>query len=148
MGLPIAEIVQENITGSLSSFRATTAVWTISLSGALVPYLLYCVFLFIKNKSAQKYRTKPSNFLRSCLMGILWFLCILLYGAGAFNLGKLGTTTGWLILMAFTIIFGNLWGFFTGEWKDAPQKAKRKMRTGLLVLLFSIVLVAVSKFYL
>jgi L-rhamnose-H+ transport protein len=148
MGLPIAEIVLTKMTGTLSSFRAYNAVWLITLCGAFVPYLLYCVLLFIKNKSAKKFKVKPVNFFRSCLMGLLWFLCIALYGAGASNLGKLGTTIAWMVLMAFTSIVGNLWGFFTGEWDKAPQKAINKMKTGLVILLLSVVLVAISKFYL
>lgn len=148
MGLPIAEVAQSNMTGTLSSFRAYNAVWLVTLSGAVVPYLLYCVFLFAKNKSAKNYKVNPANFYRAALMGFLWFLCISLYGAGASNLGKLGTTIGWLILMAFTVIVGNLWGFFTGEWNDAPKKAKKKMITGLLILLFSVVLVALGKYFL
>lgn len=148
MGLPIAEAAQANMTGSLSSFRAYNAVWLVTLSGAVVPYLLYCVFLFVKNKSVKKYKVNPANFFRAALMGLLWFLCITLYGAGASNLGKLGTTIGWLILMAFTVIVGNLWGFFTGEWNDAPKKAKKKMITGLLILLLSVALVALGKYFL
>jgi L-rhamnose-H+ transport protein len=148
MGLPIAEKAQLNMTGILSSFRAYNAVWLITLSGAVIPYLLYCVFLFVKNKSVKKYKVNSANFFRSGLMGLLWFSCIFLYGAGASNLGKLGITIGWLILMAFTVIVGNLWGFFTGEWDNAPLKAKKKMITGLLILLSSVVLVAIGKFFL
>lgn len=88
------------------------------------------------------------NFIRSGLMGFLWFFCITLYGAGASNLGILGTTTGWLILMAFTVVVGNLLGFFTGEWNGAPRKAKRKMIADLLTLLLYVGIVAVAKFYL
>jgi L-rhamnose-H+ transport protein len=148
MGMPIAEMAQANMAGTLSSFRTVSAVWLVTLAGAVVPYLIYCVFLFAKNKSAKNFKVKPVNFLRSGLMGFLWFLCISLYGAGTSNLGKLGTTIGWLILMAFTVIVGNLWGVFTGEWKDVPQKAKKKMVTGLLILLLSVVLVAIGKFFL
>lgn len=148
MGLPIAEMAQAQTIGTLGPFKATSAVWAVTLSGAVVPYLLYCGFLFAKNKSAIKFKEKPVNFFRSFLMGLLWFLCISLYGAGASNLGKLGTTIGWLILMAFTVVVGNLWGFFTGEWNDAPQKAKKKMIKGLLILLLSVLLVAIGKFFL
>jgi len=148
MGMPIAEAAQANMTGTLASFRAYNAVWLVTLSGAVIPYLLYCVFLFAKNRSAKNYKVNPANFFRSALMGFLWFLCISLYGAGASNLGKLGTTIGWLILMAFTVIVGNLWGYFTGEWDEAPKNAKRKMVTGLLILLLSVVLVAIGKFFL
>lgn len=148
MGLPIAEMAQAKMIGTLSTFRAYNAVWLVTLSGAFIPYLLYCVFLFTKNKSAKMYKVKPVNFLRAGLMGLLWFLCIALYGAGVSSLGKLGITIGWLILMAFTVIVGNLWGFFTGEWNDVPVKAKKKMITGLLILLLSVVLVAIGKFFL
>jgi len=148
MGLPIADLAKANITGAFISFRTFNAVWLITLIGAFASYLLYCVFLFVKNKSLQKYKGKPGNYYRSGLMGLLWFFCIALYGAGASNLGKLGTTIGWLILMAITVIVGNLWGFVTGEWNDAPQKAKKRMKSGLLVLLLSVGLVAVARFYL
>ena len=148
MGFPIAELAQENISGSLSSYRAYNAVWAITLSGAFIPYILYCVYLFVKNKSINKYKNTSSNFLRAGLMGLLWFSCISLYGAGVSNLGKLGTSIGWLILMAFTVIVGNLWGWVTGEWKAAPKIAIRKMLIGLFLLFFSVVIVAVAKFYL
>jgi L-rhamnose-H+ transport protein len=146
--LPIAELAQANLSGLVSSYRAYNAVWAITLSGTFISYLLYSVFLFIKNRSLVRYKNSAPNFLRAVLMGVLWFSCVSLYGAGVSNLGKLGTTIGWLILMSFTVIVGNLWGVVTGEWKDAPQNAKRKMITGLIILLLSVVLVAVSKFFL
>ena len=148
IGLPIAELAQANLSDSVSSYRAYNAVWAITLSGTFVSYFLYSVFLFIKNRSLVRYKNNAPNFFRAVLMGVLWFSCISLYGAGVSNLGKLGTTIGWLILMSFTVIVGNLWGVVTGEWKDAPQKAKRKMITGLLLLSVSVVFVAVAKFYL
>ncbi len=148
LGLPIAELAQANLPDSVSSYRTYNAVWAVTLNGTFIAYLLYCVFLFVKNKSLVKYKNNAPNFLKAVLMGGLWFSCISLYGAGVANLGKLGATIGWLILMSFTVIVGNLWGIFTGEWKDAPQKAKRKMITGLIILFSSVVLVAVSKFFL
>jgi L-rhamnose-H+ transport protein len=148
MGLPIAEIAQTKMTGTLSSFRAYNAVWLVTLIGAFFPYTFYCIWLFVRNKSAQKYNVNPLNFYRSALMGLLWFLCIALYGAGASNLGKLGTSIAWLILMSFTVIVGNLWGYFTGEWKGAPVQSINKMKTGLAILMMSIIMVAISKFYL
>ena len=78
-------------------------------------------------------------------MGAMWISCIMLYGAGASCLGKLGTTIGWLILMAVTVLVGNLWGLATGEWKQAPKKAQRRMIQGLLVLVCSVILVGLGK---
>ena len=78
-------------------------------------------------------------------MGAIWIGCIMLYGAGASNLGKLGTTIGWLILMAVTVLTGNIWGVATGEWKTAPAKARLRMAQGVLLLIGSVALVSVGK---
>ena len=78
-------------------------------------------------------------------MGAIWTGCIILYGAGASNLGKLGTTVGWLILMAVAVLVGNLWGVITGEWRVAPRKARQRMIQGLLFLIISVMLVGCGK---
>jgi L-rhamnose-H+ transport protein len=148
LGLPIAQLAQANISGALSSYRAYNAVWALTLGGAFIPYTLYCIYLFFKNKSLMKYGETTRNFPWAVLMGFLWFSCITLYGAGVSNLGKLGTTIGWLILMAFTVIVGNLWGWITGEWANAPRKAQQKMKVGLLLLCLSVAMVALAKIYL
>jgi L-rhamnose-H+ transport protein len=148
MGLPIADLAQSNLSGVLSSFRAYNAVWAITLCGAFIPYILYCIYLFFRNKSIIKYKVTTINYLWAALMGFLWFSCITLYGAGASTLGKMGTTIAWLILMACTVIVGNVWGWITGEWKNAPRKAQQKMRNGLLLLFLSVVMVAIARFYL
>ena len=146
MGLPIAELAKVNFTGAFGTYRAYNAVWAITLSGAFVPFLIGCVFLLIRNRSFVRYEKFPSGFLHALLMGVLWFSCITLYGAGASQLGKLGTTIGWLILMAVTVIVGNLWGLMTGEWEHAPIEAKQKMTHGLLFMFLSVVIVGVAKY--
>lgn len=147
LGLPIAQLAQVNLTGAFSSYRAYNAVWAITLSGAFIPYALYCIYLFFRNKSLKKYKETSGNVFWAILMGLLWFSGIILYGAGASHLGKLGTTIGWLILMSCTVIVGNLWGWITGEWENAPQRAQQKMKVGLLLLFLSVAMVAVAKFY-
>jgi len=146
LGLPVAELAKENLPGAFGTYRAYNAVWALTLSGAFLPYLFGCVFLLIRNKSIVRYKKAPSGFMPALLMGVLWFSCISLYGAGASQLGKLGTTIGWLILMAVTVIVGNLWGFMTGEWEHAPTEARQKMTKGLLFMFLSVVVVGVAKY--
>jgi L-rhamnose-H+ transport protein len=146
MGLPVAELAKANLPGAFGTYRAYNAVWAITLSGAFVPYLIGCVFLLIRNSSIARYEKFPSGFRHALLMGLLWFSCITLYGAGASQLGKLGTTVGWLILMAVTVIVGNLWGLMTGEWEKAPIEAKQKMTRGLFFMFLSVVIVGVAKY--
>jgi L-rhamnose-H+ transport protein len=146
LGLPVAELAMAKLPGAFGTYRAYNAVWAITLSGAFVPYLIGCVFLLIRNKSLVRYEKFPSGFKHALLMGILWFSCITLYGAGASQLGKLGTTIGWLILMAVTVIVGNLWGLITGEWEHAPIEAKQKMTRGLVFMFLSVVVVGIAKY--
>lgn len=146
MGLPVAELAKANLPGAFGAYCAYNAVWVLTLSGAFLPYLIGCVFLLIKNGSMVRYGKFPSGFRHAVLMGLLWFACITLYGAGASQLGKLGTTIGWLILMAVTVIVGNLWGLMTGEWEHAPIEAKQKMTRGLLFMFLSVVIVGVAKY--
>ena len=74
-------------------------------------------------------------------MGAVFAASITCYGIGAANLGKLVTIVVWLVFVAAGILIADFWGVFTGEWKDAPKKAGRRMLWGSIVLFASIVLV-------
>ncbi len=69
----------------------------------------------------------------------------MLYGAGASHMGDLGTTVAWLVLMAVTVVVGNLWGILSGEWKGANPAAIQKMTWGTLLLLGSVIIVGLSR---
>lgn len=68
-------------------------------------------------------------------MGVLWFLAMIPYGMGAYYLGKLGTSVGWAINAAASLIIANLLGFLTGEWKAAPAMSRRVLLAGLVILI-------------
>ena len=69
------------------------------------------------------------------LMGTLWFLAMIPYGMGAYYLGRLGTSVGWAISIAASLVVANIFGFLTGEWKKAPRAAVRVLLLGLAVLI-------------
>jgi hypothetical protein len=75
-------------------------------------------------------------------MGMLWFLAMIPYGMGAYYLGRLGTSVGWAINIAASLIIANSLGFLTGEWKAASTTARRVLFTGLAVLVGAMVLLA------
>lgn len=68
-------------------------------------------------------------------MGVLWFLAMIPYGMGAYYLGHLGTSVGWAINIAASLILANGLGFLTGEWKRAPRRSRAVLYWGLIVLL-------------
>ncbi len=70
-------------------------------------------------------------------MGVLWFLAMIPYGMGAYYLGRLGTSVGWAINIAASLILANLLGFLTGEWSTAPRRARNVLFAGLAVLVLA-----------
>ncbi|NOY57375.1 MAG: hypothetical protein GXO75_00380 [Calditrichaeota bacterium] len=146
-GSPIINIAKIYLGASTTNFQLNHTVWFITLTGGFVPFLIYCGYLLIKNDSWRKYseyRT-GSYWFWAFLMGTLWTGAIVLYGISASSLGELGTTIGWLVLMAITVLVANIWGIFTGEWKNVPKKARIFMWQGLVLLIFSVLLVGWGK---
>jgi L-rhamnose-H+ transport protein len=78
------------------------------------------------------------------MMGVLWFGSTLVYGAATAQLAGLGPILGWPLFMSSIIIASNVWGFVTGEWKNAGQKALSTMLVGILFLILGFVTLAIS----
>ncbi len=146
-GAPIAEAARLYMGELGTPFKANNAVWFLALTGGSIPFLIYCGWLLLSRRTYQKFTESGTAlyWFWSFLMGAIWISCIVLYGAGANQLGHLGTTIGWLILMAVTVLVGNVWGILTGEWKGAPKKARLRMGQGLALLIGSVFLVGVGK---
>ena len=84
------------------------------------------------------------DWLMGVLMGGIWFVATIPYGMGAYYLGRLGTSVGWAVYMAFTLLVANIFGFMTGEWKGASTRSRRTLFAGLSVLVAAIVVLAIG----
>ncbi len=73
-------------------------------------------------------------------MGTLWFLAMIPYGMGAYCLGRVGTSVGWAISIAASLIVANALGFLTGEWRIAAPAARQTLVVGLGVLISAMVI--------
>jgi L-rhamnose-H+ transport protein len=80
----------------------------------------------------------------SAMMAAMWIGSFYLYGAGAAKLGRWGVVIGWPLFISLSIVVGNLWGLWRGEWRGAPLAARRSLNFGLCVLLVAVVTVALS----
>jgi L-rhamnose-H+ transport protein len=76
------------------------------------------------------------------MMGALHFLAQIPYGMGTWYLGTLGTTIGWVINIASSLIVANLLGFLTGEWRKAPRVAIHTLYAGLAILVIAGIILA------
>jgi hypothetical protein len=77
-------------------------------------------------------------------MGAIWFVGTIPYGMGAYYLGRLGTSVGWAMWTASTLIIANMFGFMAHEWKGAPARAVRTLYAGLAILITAIALLALG----
>lgn len=125
---------------------STLASWIPVFWGAAVSLLLWFGGLQIKRGTWRKNFGPGAGFdwLNGVLMGAIWFVATIPYGMGAYYLGRLGTSVGWAVNIASSLIVANGFGFLTREWTGAPARAIRTLYAGLGILIAAIVLLAVG----
>jgi len=140
-GAPIAESAVK--TGA-SVAGAQNAVWALAVGTGSLVNIGYTLFLLFRDDGWRAYRTSGSNrnWLVSVAMGVLWMLGIVVYGAGASSLGDLGAIIGWPLFMATVIVTSNIWGFVTGEWRQARPAAIGYNIAGVIVLVAAILVIS------
>ena len=121
------------------TWRATIPVTVLILMSGCVPCCLYCAYKLTVNKTWGRFAT-PSGMtviLIALLMAVIHDSGVVLYGMGSSFLGTLGVSLGYAVFMSFGIIFGNINGFLTGEWKGADRRSIQMMIFAILVLILA-----------
>lgn len=121
-------------------------VWALLFTLGSVANLAYCLTLMFRNNSFRQYwnAETPRNLGLSALMALLWIGSFYLYGAGASRLGRWGPVAGWPLFISISIVVGNIWGLWRGEWRGATVPARRLLNFGLMTLIVAVVAVAFS----
>jgi L-rhamnose-H+ transport protein len=130
----------------VSSASSGNTVWALLFTLGFAVNLAYCLYLMVTKKTLGQYwnAETPRNLGMSALMALMWIGSFYLYGAGAAKLGRWGVIAGWPLFISLSIVTGNLWGLWRGEWRGAPTSARRLLNLGLLVLIVAVVMVALS----
>jgi L-rhamnose-H+ transport protein len=124
----------------ISSFNATSIVWAYLCIFMFLANGGYSVSLLRRNHTASTFKNDAAKYFPfGLLMGALWIAGFLLYGIGAHNLGQLGLSLGWGILMCTVVLIANAWGIGTGEWAGSPGWARRRLAYGLAILIVAII---------
>lgn len=149
-GAPIAAVTAQQIGQSSDSFRANSPIWALAMFGGFLPNAGYCAYLLTRRGTWNRFRQHQdqSYWLWAIIMGALFAVGITVYGVGAAQLGKLGTTVAWLVFVATGILIANLWGIAWREWQGAPRHAIQAMQIGSLLLVVSIALVSYGNYLL
>jgi len=147
-GKPIADMAIAQGTPALFQ---NSAVLLVVLAGGFTTNFIWCVLLMIKNKTyihLADFKGTPwlSNFIFAGLAGSTWYFQFMFYGMGASKLGRSLDFASWTIHMAFIIVFSNMWGLLLREWKGANYKTVRLLVIGLLVLVFSTVVIGYGSY--
>ncbi|MDE3181223.1 MAG: hypothetical protein KGM47_16385 [Acidobacteriota bacterium] len=134
------EIIRKAQALGVSAYLAPNLVWAFLCAFMFIFNAGYSILLLRRNHSASNFVKKGTGryFLFGTLMGILWMGGFFLYGGGAGQLGELGSSLGWGILMSMIVLTANVLGILSGEWRGAPASAKYRLGQGLFLLLLAI----------
>ena len=123
---------------------STLASWLPVFWGAAVALFLWFGALQIKRGTWRKNVGAGAghDWAMGLLMGAIWFAGTIPYGMGSYYLGTLGTSAGWAMNIAFSLLVANVFGFTTGEWTGAPRPSLRTLFSGLGILILAIALLA------
>ena len=75
-------------------------------------------------------------------MAIFWFASTLLYGVASGKLGELGPVLGWPFFMSLIVIMASVFGFLTGEWKNAGKTPFRIQMAGVALLIVAVIVLS------
>src|SRR5581483_8781434 len=120
-----------------SPLWATNAVWLLVFTVAYGVFVLYSLFLMVRNNTFFGWVSSGNAqyWWLAAIMGLLWAGGVIAYGTGATYMGALGAYAGWPLLLITAIAASNVSGMITGEWRNTTAKPKRAM-AGALVALF------------
>ena len=111
------------------------AIWAIVFTGNYLVNFLYAAWLMFKNNTFQQIgKGDLRHWGWVFFMGLSWPGGIIIYGIAANKLGSFGAYVGFPMMLICSILFGNLAGALTGEWKGTTQRSRLPMIVGVVIL--------------
>lgn len=153
---PLGTVFIYGIGSSTGLLRATEAAGTkplfagclamaVTFSVGFIPNLAYCLYKLGRNRTFESF-TASGNFLRNSSlafsMAAMWFFGLLLYGAAAVKMGRLGPSIGFGLFVSGTVLFANLLGWRAGEWRGASSSTIRDFLKGMILVVIAIFVIA------
>lgn len=145
LGFDFADrVATEAVKLGTSPVYASLARFLAVYWGGYLAVLIFCGGRMLKTGSWRNYSGAGAgrDAALSFGMGVFHFSSQVAYGAGAYYVGRLGTTVGFAVMISASIIIANLFGFVTGEWKTAVRSSIRVLHLGLMVLIIAVLILA------
>jgi L-rhamnose-H+ transport protein len=120
------------------------AVWLPLMVAGAIPNLVYCFYLMQKNRTSSNFGASgtKSYWGLAAVMALFWFASTLMYGVASGKLGELGPVLGWPFFMSLIVIMASVFGFMTGEWKDAGKTPVRVQIAGVAILVVAVIVLS------
>lgn len=138
---PIAKVAQSM---GAKPLLASLVRWIPVFWGGYLAVILFSGLPMLRNGSWRNFIKSGTSldFVGAVCLGTLSFVAQWLYGMGASLLGLLGTSVGYAVFLALSILVALLCGFLLGEWKQAPSRSLTVLYAGATVLVGAVVLLA------
>jgi L-rhamnose-H+ transport protein len=134
------DIIRRSI--ALGAWPATGGygVWSLVLGAGFFPNLFYCLYRLLRSRTftlfLQEYWLRET--LLAVSMAVLWLSGLFLYGAGATLAGRYGTSVGFALFMAMSVLSSTVLGMVTGEWKSTSRRTRGLLALGVAALVLSV----------
>ena len=119
-----------------TALNASNAVWIPLMMAGAVPNLAYCIWLFRRNRTGNRFAAGGAgHWVLAFVMGFFWFVSTVLYGLATVELGAWGPILGWPVYMSLIVITASLLGMLTSEWKNSGRWPLRIQWLGVALLI-------------
>jgi L-rhamnose-H+ transport protein len=143
------DVLRASLQRGAGSLAATSAVWGLVLGAGFVPNLIYCVYLLVRNRTASLFGQSgwPREAVLAVAMALAWATAVITYGVGATQVGAYGTSIGFMLFIASSIVFANVFGLMSGEWKGTSSRTRRLLLAAVAFILAAIMVLNLGGFF-
>jgi L-rhamnose-H+ transport protein len=135
------DIINKSIESGASPATAGYGVWSLVFGAGFFPNLFYCLYRLFRNRTFTAFSQKGwlKETLLAISMAVMWLSGLLLYGAGATLAGKYGTSLGFTLFIAMSVLSSTALGVLAGEWKSTSPRTRGLLALGVAALVLSVV---------
>jgi L-rhamnose-H+ transport protein len=135
------EIIRKSIASGASPATGGYGVWSLVLGAGFFPNLFYCLYRLFRNRTFAAFFQDGwlKEMSLAVSMAVMWLSGLLLYGGGATLSGKYGTSVGFTLFVAISVLSSTVVGVLAGEWKSTSLRTRRLLAMGVGALVLSVV---------
>ncbi|MBN2024861.1 MAG: hypothetical protein JW809_18930 [Pirellulales bacterium] len=135
-GKPIAEAA---VGHGASAAAKANAIWALVFTGNFLVNAGYAFWLMARRRTLGLLVKEGGirYWAWAVFMGVTWPLGIVLFGIGSDRMGTFGPYVAFPMMLVVAVLFGNLAGVLTGEWRGTSWRTRATMIAGVAVLLLA-----------